>query len=64
VWLELTAVECYTGGTDSDRWDLEVYVSVIQPSQLILDRERIAVLSQIQTKHMNIVLEEPRSVQY
>jgi hypothetical protein len=63
VWVERTIAERYTGGTHSDRWDLEVLISVIQDSQLMLYRERIAAFSQILTKHMSVVLDERRSVE-
>jgi hypothetical protein len=41
------------GGTYSDHWAVKDYIYVIQPSQLMLYREIIAVCSQIHTKHLN-----------
>jgi len=46
------------GGTCSDHWALEGYISVIKTSQLIMYREIIAVCSQIHTKHTNILCRE------
>jgi len=40
-----------TGGTYSDHWVLEGKISVIQTSQLMMYREKIAVCSEIHTKH-------------
>jgi hypothetical protein len=31
VWAERTIVQGYTGGTFSDHWDLECYISVMKP---------------------------------
>jgi len=41
------------GGTYSNNWGLDGYMSVIKTSQLMLYSEIIAVFSQIHTKHTN-----------
>jgi len=41
------------GGTYSNHWALEGYISVIKTSQLVLYREIIAVCSQTHIKHIN-----------
>jgi len=46
-------VNVTAGGTYSDHWVLECYMSVIKTSQLMLYREIIAVCSQIHAKHIN-----------
>ena len=43
------------GGTYSDHWALEGYIFVTKTSQFLLQREIIAVCSQIHTKHINKV---------
>jgi hypothetical protein len=50
VFLNVTA-----GGTYSDHWALEGYMSVIKTSQLMLYREIISVFSEIHIKHINTV---------
>ena len=40
------------GGTYSNHWALEGYISVIKTSQLMVYREIIAVCSQIHLKHI------------
>ena len=42
-----------TGGTYSNHWAIEGYISVVKTSQLVLYREIIAVCSQIHIKHIN-----------
>ena len=52
-----------TGGTYSDHWAVNGRISVIRTSQLMLQRELIAVCSQNHTKHKNNVWAERRIVE-
>jgi len=50
------------GGTYSDHWVLKGKISVIKTSQLMMNREIVAVCSQIHTKHINTAVWAERGI--
>jgi hypothetical protein len=53
VWAEPRNLNVKLGGTYSNHWLLNGYISVIETSHLMLYREIIAVSVEINTKYIN-----------